>query len=103
VAVEVELGTHDVGDTVVFRATFSDVAGGTSVSTGVRWRLRTGYDGAVTTYTEASGNVANPSSNVWTCVHTLAAAGRLLVEAKSTAGLGAVVAGHVVVRPSAFD
>ena len=102
-AIEEPIGTVDRREYAVVRATFADVTGGEGVVSAVTFRFRDGLDGDVVTISSPAGSITEVAPNVWTCRRQFTVAGRCFVEAEATAGLGAIVAGWVMVRPSAFD
>lgn len=102
-AIEEPIGTVDRREYGTVRATFADVTGGEGVASTVTFRFRDGLDGDVVTISSPSGAITEEAPNVWTCRRQYMVAGRCFVEAEATAGLGAIVAGWVMVRPSAFD
>lgn len=101
--IEEPLGTVDRREYGTLRVTFADVTGGDAVASAVTFRFRDGLEGDVVEVESPAGSITEVSDNVWTCRHRFMVAGRCFVEAEATAGLGAIVAGWVMVRPSAFD
>lgn len=101
--IEEPLGTVDRREYGTLRVTFADVTGGEAVASAVTFRFRDGLEGDVVEVESPNGAITEEAPNVWTCRHRFMVSGRCFVEAEATAGLGAITAGWVLVRPSAFD
>ena len=80
------LGTFDIGDQVKATATFTNLAGVLTTPTTVQFQVEDA-DGLETSYTQASPEVANPSTGVWTLTFTITtnAPGRWYVRTRGTA------------------
>jgi hypothetical protein len=97
------LGTFDIGDQVEVTATFTNLAGALTNPSTLAWQVIQ-PDGTTTAYTQASTEVANPSTGVWTLTFVITAndPGRWHVRARGTAGVKAADEDWFDVRRSAF-
>ena len=93
-------GRYDIGDRPVVTAVFSDVRGGTGVSTAVTFTVRK-PDNTVVTYSSPHAQIASGGTNRWKLtMSTLDQSGTYYVRAESTAGLQAAEEVAVPVDPS---
>jgi hypothetical protein len=97
------LGTFDIGDEVKVTATFTDVNGTLTNPTALTFQVEHA-DATEVAYTQASPEVANPSTGIWTLTFTITVndPGRWYVRSRATAGVKAADEDWFNVRRSVF-